>query len=896
LCIGFQQLEAQTYSISGKVIDKKNNESLELISIRILSEKDSTYIGGTATNEDGLFSIKVNPAQYLVHVSSLGYLDQFVKADTRKGNFKVSDIYLSENTILLDEAVVTAKAVEITVKEDTLEYNADSYKVQETAVVEDMIKKMPGVMIDENGIVTVNGKEVKKFLIDGKEFFTDDPRIALKNLPAKMIDKLQVIDQKSEMARMTGFADGEEETVINLTIKPGMKKSLFGDVTAGYGSDDKYGLRGMANYMDDITQMSVLVGTNNTNNIGFSDAAADIYAGGRPPGGMDFGGNNGLTKSINSGLNFAREYTKTRKISGDVSYGTSDNDVTTSRSREYTGTDRHYTSTAMGNNGSKTLKANLRFEWSFDELTRIIVRPRMQYVTNDNRQNANAMNVIESDSLNNTNVKSNNSFDANRYLLGGTVTFSRRFKKKGRNITLSLTGTINNTERDGLTYSETKKINTTKKPSIIDQYYTQDDKNSDWRVNFSYVEPLGRNYFLQLKYNIQNKSSITDKKTYVKENPDDEEHNTIAPNFTRKMDNDFLNQNISLNLRSTRKTYNYVVGLGIEPSSSKTDITLPDAEKKDVPRKNFLSFSPSAEFNYIWNKRHNLRVEYRSRTIQASTQQLYDGIISQSGSDSLRGNPNLRPRVQSNVGIRYQRFNSKRASMLIVRGEFNHVQNDIVTISTWEGSMRSRTYENINGNMDANLRIIYNTPLKNKKLSINTNTYGSIVKRNTYINADKSETAGKNTADVTELKQYAGIRFNSDLFDFDVRANISYRDTRNSLSKDQDQEIFNYGGYGNLTFYLPYNFLLSNDIQYSANSGYQSQFSQKEWLWNITFSKEIFKKKNGIIRLNIYDLLQERSNIRQRSTADYMEYTTTNTIDSYFMLNFVYKFNIHNAN
>jgi len=894
LCWVFINAHAQEYSVSGKVSDKNIHEPLELISVRVLSLPDSTYVKGTATNEHGIFNIQLNPNQYILHISSLGYIDRFININVLDRDLDIGNIDLSENTILLDEAVVTGKAVEIKVNEDTLEYNAASYKVHETAVVEDMLKKMPGVMIDDNGILTVNGKEVKRILIDGKEFFTDDPKIAIKNLPAKMIDKLQVIDQKSEMAQMTGFADGEEETVINLTIKPDMKRSLFGDVTSGYGTDDRYGLRGMANYMDDKIQMSALVGVNNTNNIGFSDAAADIYAGGRPPGGMDFGGNNGLMKSLTSGINFAKEYTKSRKLSGDISYGQGSNDVTTQRSRQYTGTDRNYTSDGRGNNKNKSLRANFRMEWAFNNSTKFIFRPRIQYTTNDNNQSTESRNIVESDSLKNTHAKSRNLYDANRYLIGGTLTLSHKFKKKGRNFTVSLTGTISDTDRDGFSYSKTNYTNPKKKPSIIDQFYTQDDKSSEWRVRLSYVEPLSNNNFLQLTYNIQNKLSDTDKKTYAKENSEDENYTAIVNNSTRDLHNNFMNQNVTLNFRSVRKKYNYVVGIGIEPSSSKTDITLPDMESDKKPRKNFLSFSPNAEFNYIWNKRHNLRVEYRSRTFQATTLQLYDGVISQSGSDSLRGNPNLKPRFQSNLGIRYQKFNPERASMLIIRGEFIHTQNDIVQISTWDDTKRSRTYENINGNMNANIRVIYNTPIARKKLSLNTNTYTGYTSRNTFINADKSASADKNKASVIEIRENVGLRYNSDLFDIDLRANFTVRDTKNSLSKEHDQQIFNYGGYGNVTFYLPYNILISSDIQYLANSGYEKQFSQNEWMWNFTLGKELFKKKNGIIRLNIYDILQERSNINQRSTADYIEYSTTNTIDSYFMLNFVYKFNINN--
>lgn len=896
LCLSISIAQAQSNYISGQVIDKKTRDALELISIRLLSVKDSSYVNGTATNENGLFRMQAKPSSYFLHISALGYTDLYLNADASKANLDMGTIELSENAILLNEAVVIGKAVEMIVKEDTLEYNASSYKVQETAVIEDMLKKMPGVMIDENGVITVNGNEVKKILIDGKEFFTDDPKIALKNLPAKMIDKLQVIDQKSEMARLTGFTDGEDETVINLTIKPDMKRSIFGDVTAGYGSDDKYGTRGMANYMDDKLQISALAGTNNSNNIGFSDSASDIYAGSRPPGGIDFGGNNGITKSINSGLNFAKDWSKTRKISGDISYGQADNNVITNRYREYIGINRINTANLNGNNKNKALKANIRFEWSFNNKTRIIFRPRVQYFTNDNQQWALSNNTLPGDSIKNSSTESKNSSNGESYLIGGTMTLNHKFSKKGRSLTIGLTGTVNNTDREGLTYSTTTYADPSKKQGLTDQYYTQDDKGSEWRINLAYVEPLSQNNYLLFKYNIQNKISETDKKTYKKENPNDKTHSIIVPNSTREMKNDFLNQNITLNFRSVRKKYNYIVGVGLEPSNSQTSVILPNSGETEnkMPRKYFLSFSPNLEFNYIWNKRHNLKIEYRTRTYQATTQQLYDGVLSQSGSDTLRGNPNLKPRFRSNFALRYQKFNPKQASMLIVRSEFVKTDNDIVIATVWEGTKQNRKYENIKGNMNANLRVIYNRPILKKKLSFNTNSYLSYICRNTYINSDSSTIIRKNKGNTYELRENIGLRYNSDLFDVDVRGNITYRNTKNSLSKNNDLEIFNYGAYTNITFYLPFNFLISSDIQYEASSGYAKGFTKDEWMWNFTLAKEMFKKKNGIIRLNVYDILQERSNIKQRPTAQYMEYMSTNTIDSYFMLNFVYKFNIHN--
>lgn len=230
----------------------------------------------------------------------------------------------------MGEAVVIGKAPEVTVRNDTVEYNADSYKVTEGSVLEDLLKKMPGVEVDSEGKITVNGKEVKKVMVDGKEFFSDDPKVASKNLPAKMIDKLQVLDKKSDMAQMTGFDDGEEETVINLTVKPGMKQGWFGNAYGGYGSKDRYEGNAMVNRFVNNDQITFMGGTNNTNNMGFSDLASTMFSGMGGGGGRrgGFGAGSGITSSGNAGLNFSKEFKPDKlTLGGNTRYSHSDNDA-----------------------------------------------------------------------------------------------------------------------------------------------------------------------------------------------------------------------------------------------------------------------------------------------------------------------------------------------------------------------------------------------------------------------------------------------------------------------------------------------------------------------------------------------------------------------------------------
>lgn len=895
ICCIFQlKAQAQTGSITGTVFEDATKESIELASIRILNAKDSTYVTGTATDKDGKFSVGVKPNRYIVQISFLGYIDQYVDVNVN-GNTPVGSIYLKENSVLLNEAVVTAKAVEVQVKGDTIEYNADSYKVQESAVIEDLLKKMPGVEIDVNGKITVNGKEVKKFLVDGKEFFSDDPKVASKNLPASMVNKLQVLDRKSDMSQMTGFDDGNEETVINLTIKPGMKQGVFGNGYGGYGSDDRYEGNAMVNYMRNSTQISVLAGSNNTNNAGFSDFASSMFGGNRPPRGINFGGNNGISKSTNGGFNFATEYSDKFKWGGDIRYGSVDNDVISNSERRYIdlGKVNEFRLTeAKGNNLSNNFAANLRFEWKADSATMIIFRPTFQYNKNVYSQESYARSEFISDSIKNYNTVSFDSSDGSGIVLSGNLDISRKLNNKGRVLSFSISGGLTNGDSNGLTDMEIDYFDPLKSDSILNQKFFQDDRSYNWRIFTSYVEPLGRNNFLQLTYNIRNNNSNTDRRTYDWDNITND-FTSVANDYTRNVKNDFINQNVSLNFKSVRDKYNYTVGLGLEPSSSRTKIIKPDEGYLSEPRRHFLSFAPNAQFNYLWDKRHNLRIDYSGVTTQPTTLQLFNGITNIEGLNNTSGNPNLAPSFQNRLNVRYQKFNQERASMLMIRGRFTHTLDDIVTVARQNTAQgRDFTYANINGNMTANARVIFNTPLRNKKFSLNSMSYASYVRDNTYLTSLGSNIDSRNTANIYSLQQNMGIQFRSDVIDFGLRGNIAYNNTVNSISKTNDEQVFNYGGYSNFTLYLPYDFILDSDVQYSANSGNRLAFQLNEWIWNASLAKQVFKAKNGTIRLKIYDILHQRTNISQQNNSLYIEDITTNALNSYFMVHFVYKFQI----
>lgn len=904
------QIFGQTskFSVSGTVVDAIMKEKIEFASVRLLTPSDSVYVAGATSDRNGVFRVSAKEGRYIMQISFLGFLDQYKEVNLNR-NMHIGEILLSENDAMLDEVVVEAKAVEIMVKGDTIEYNADSYKVQESAVVEDLLKRMPGVEVDADGKITVNGQEVKKILVDGKEFFSDDPKVASKNLPAKMVEKLQVLDRMSDMAQMTGFDDGNEETVINLTVKKGMKEGAFGNAMAGYGSEERYEGNAMLNYMRNNSQFTALGGINNTNNAGMSDLGSTMFSGGGRRGGRGgMGSNNGVTKSISGGFNFATEHSDKLKWGGDIRYGNNNNETISTTNELFT-SDKNpgsAISNSFSNNKTQSFATNFRFEWTPDEQTKIIFTPRVEYNTNDNYSSSESSTEYDAGAqLAGRNNETTQRYVANGkgYKLNGNLDMSRQLSDKGRVLSLGLRGGYNKSDDDGFDFNHIKYTDENKADSIIDLKFLQDDKSYNWRFFASYVEPLGKNNFLELSYNISNSNSTTDKLSYGNANVPNLDIDPIYQDVdtanTRYVRNDFINQNVSLKFRAQRQranghTYNYTLGIGLEPSSSQTDLREPDKAPIVMPRKNYLSFAPNGQFNYFWDRRNNIRITYDGQTSEPTTLQLYDGIYSRNGLDVTRGNPDLKPSFTNRVNLRYRNFNPEQASFMALMASFNHVSSAIVSTVTSDTITGGKdiTYANVNGNMNGNVRFMFNKPFKNRNWSVNSMSFASYNIDNTLIDG------GKNKAKTVSLQQNAGLRFMAteikspfiNNVDLSLRGNIRFSDIKNSINKDRDQHTFNYGGSFLFTIDFPYDFTIESDINYSTNSGYSAGFDQKEWLWNASIAKQVFKNKAGTIRLKIYDILQERSNISRTYSATSIKDVTTNTIPSYFMVHFVYKF------
>lgn len=882
-------------NVTGSVVEQGSDTPIEQATVRLLNVKDSAMVRGVVSARNGSFTLKnVKKGSYLLHITFIGYdpLYQPLQITGKKNPVNVGKLELSDGAIELGEAVVIGKAPEVTVRNDTVEYNADSYKVTEGSVLEDLLKKMPGVEVDSEGKITVNGKEVKKVMVDGKEFFSDDPKVASKNLPAKMIDKLQVLDKKSDMAQMTGFDDGEEETVINLTVKPGMKQGWFGNAYGGYGSKDRYEGNAMVNRFVNNDQITFMGGANNTNNMGFSDLASTMFSGMGGGGGRrgGFGAGSGITSSGNAGLNFSKEFKPDKlTLGGNTRYSHSDNDARSKSDRQniLPGDSSSYdNSEAMSRTKSDNFGVDFRLEWKPDTMTQLIFRPSFSFShsMNDNFSDATTLDN-ERDTVN-TN-KSSNYSESNGYNLNASIDFSRKLNNKGRVFSATLSGGNSDSYSDGMNRSDIVYFNQTDalKNSIIDQRSRYDNKGFNYRAYVSWVEPIGHNNFIQATYSISQRKQEALKNVYNQDA--DGIYNVLDSAYSQSYRNNFISQRASLSFKSQRAKFNYTIGLNLAPSYSSSENFVGDTTLSKITRK-VVNLSPMAQFNYMFDKRTNLRIMYNGRTSQPSMTQLQPVADISDPTNITIGNPDLNPRYTNNVFIRFQQFTPEKQRAFMIMANGSYIINDIVSYTSYnqETGVKTTTYKNVNGNYSGNVRMMLNTPLKNKKFSINSMTMASFANSNGYINEEK------NTNRNLILSERGGIDFRSSYLDLGVNGNIRYNATSNSLQKENNQNTFNYGAGGYTTIYLPLNFKIESDVNWSTNSGYGDGFKQNEVLWNASASKSFLKNNQGTLRFKIYDILQQRSNISRSVTASYIQDSEYNTLGSYFMVHFIYRFSI----
>lgn len=520
-------------TVSGRVVESDSKEPAAQATVQLLSLPDSAYAAGIASNNQGWFTLpKVKAGKYLLKVSYIGFLTKYVPLHlyANMTEKRVGTIALESDAVMLKEAVITAEAPQVTVKEDTLEYNSSAYRTPEGAMLEELVKKLPGAEIDDEGNVKINGKEVKKIMVDGKEFFGGDVKTGLKNLPVNMIDKLKTYDKKSDLARVTGIDDGEEETVLDLKVKKGMNQGWFGNASAAVGTEDRYGSNLMLNRFVDNSQFSLIGSANNVNDQGFSGG-----------GGPRFRNSNGLTATKMLGVNFASQSEKL-ELGGSARYNFSDRDaLSTNYSERFLQNGNSYSNSNSKNRSKNTnFKADFRLEWKPDTLTNIIFRPNFSYGKSDSYSKSESgtfksdpFNLVSNpndfldksiwnttdDPLDDIRVNASNSessTESNSLSANASLQVNRRLNNQGRNITFRGTFSYGDNDSEQFSESLTRYFDTAagKSDDKRKQYITSPTQNYDYTAELTYNEPVAKATFLQFRYKFQYKYSESDRSTY----------------------------------------------------------------------------------------------------------------------------------------------------------------------------------------------------------------------------------------------------------------------------------------------------------------------------------------------------------------------------------------------
>jgi hypothetical protein len=882
--------------INGVLVDSQDTTELIEATVRLLkATKDSTLVKGTTTDMNGVFNIKgVKPGKYLLRFSYLGYNDVIkhvsVGEDGRDVNIGV--VKMDPNTIMLKEAVVMGVKSPIVVKEDTIEFNADTYKTQANAVVEDLLKRLPGVEVGSDGKITANGKQVSKILIDGKEFFSDDPTVASKNIPADMVNKLQVIDRKSDLARLTGVDDGEDETVINLTVKKGMNNGWFGTVNAGYGTDDRYAGNVMINHFRDGNQFTILGGGNNTNNLGFGDGASGRF--------QRFGGDRGVTSSQYAGINFnvGSKEDEHFRVGGDIMYSHSDRDTRTRNARQYLFEDStsYYDANTTARDKSHNLRGDFRIKWEVDSNNTIDFRPNFSFNFNKSERGDSSLTRAGDAARTNVNRSLSNFFnDGKSYEWGARLIYNHKVASHpGRSQSLMLNYRYSNVHEDGDTYTDNTYYLLPDKNELIDQTANNHRKTHNLTGRLSWTEPIGdvkNARFLEFSYRGSYRYTVSDKMVYDNERTGVWPGGTITDHewnerLSNRFRNTFFNQEFSMGFRQVRKAYNLNVGMSVNSAMSKSKDLINSA--RDIAERWAWSVAPYARFRYKFTDTRNLNFFYRMRANQPSITQLQPVADESNPLNIVIGNPELKPTFNHSMNLRFSDFaqGAQRSIMAMMNVDF--AQNSIISTTTFDNVTGGRTtsYMNVNGVWSAMAMNMVSFPFGSSK----TWYYSNHIFGRYAVNKGMNDGV-INRSNTLNLNISPGLAFRNSVFDLEVRPRYSFQNTTNTVKASNIRNVHTWGGMFNGTYSAPFGLVISTDLSYSTTSGYSAGYDTHQWRWNGSIAYQFLREKQASITLSVYDILGQQKNIFRNVTGDYIEDVFYNSLGRYGMVTFTYRFN-----
>ena len=916
-----QSGEDQGLTISGNVHDAELKEPMVQATVQLFRKRDSTFVGGTVTDLRGNFSVEA-PANgvYKLKVSTVGYQTIEREITLRRNQSQdMGMLLMSPETVMLKEAVVTGRAAQVIVKKDTLVYNPDAYRTPEGSPIEELIKRIPGAEVDEDGNITINGKAVKKILLDGKEFMLGDVETALKNIPVNIIQNMKFYDQQSDQARITGIEDGEKETVIDFTIKKGMNRGYMTNLDLAAGTEHRYASRGMGSSFTDKTRFVILGNFNNK----------DENAG--------WWNRRGLNARKMLGTNLNYDDGDKLKIDASVRWNHRNGDNLNENASEnfYSETSRTFSNSySQSYSRSNNWWGNVRLEWKPDTLTNILLRANGSIGSSDGSStSANATfdadpylytedPLASLDVLNpylvNHNSSASLSYGENKNTWA-MLQFYRRLNPRGRNITLRVEGNIGDNKDRSASNNEVY-LHRVKNQAGQDstyftaRYNTTPSDNKGYVLSVLYSEPLWKGAHLQANYELRYSQNKSDRQTYdfsrmatnpfANVSPEYREWDPwiggITPlddyqdkNLSRYSEYKNYTHNIRLTLRHWQEEYDYNVGFLVQPQYSNF---IQDYRGVFVDTvRNVTNLTPTFDFHYKFSDQQNIWIHYRGDTRQPEMTQLLDITDDSNPLYITQGNPGLKPQFTNSLNVYYNNYIQKYKRSIVFYVNYRHIRNSISNMVRYNpetGGSISRP-ENINGNWNVNGGFTFNTALDS---AAHWNIgLDSRLRYNNYVSyvAQQQADAAKNTTKTTNINERLTGSYRNNWLEVSLDGQLNYQHSRNELqpSANLDTWQINYGG--QFLVRLPLDFEVSMNLHERSRRGYNdASMNTNELIWNGQISKPFLKNKSLIVALNFYDLLGQQSNYERWVNATGRSDTRYNSINSYAMLHVRYRLNM----
>ena len=910
-------------TISGQLVDVELKEPVVQAAVQLFNTSDSTFVGGTVSDDNGTFSIEApSNGTFRLKILSIGF--QAIEREVtirRNQNQELGTLLMAPESVMLQEAVVTGRAAQVVVRKDTLMYSPEAYRTPEGSTIEELIKRIPGADIDEDGNITMNGKVVKKILLDGKEFMLGDIETALKNIPVNIIQNLKFYDQQSDQSRITGIDDGNKETVLDFTIKKGMNRGYMTNLDIAGGTHNRYASRGMGSMFTDKTRLVILGNFNN------KEENASWW------------NRRGLNARKMLGTNLNYDDDEKLKIDLSIRWNHRDGDNLEENSTEnfYSAVSRTFSNSRTKTmTRSNTWYGNMRLEWKPDTLTNILMRANGNFTTNDSKVKSDGGTFDEDPylySLNpldniytallpyavNHNLGANLTYGENKSAWT-MLQFYRRLNPRGRNITMRVEGSIGGTKDRNVSNNEVhlfRIVNDAGQDStyFTARYNTTPGDNIGYVGNITYSEPLWKGAHLQTGYELRYSKNKNDRMTYDFSRLSTDIFSGIEPeyrewdpwlhlvysdidkyfdkNLSRYSEYKVYTHNIRFNLRHMQDEYDYNVGILIQPQH--TDFVQNYRGLYVDTLRIVTNLTPTVDFHYKFNDQCNLWVHYRGDTQQPDITQLLDITDDSNPLRITQGNPGLKPQFTNSLNVYFNNYTVKHKRSIVLYANYRHIRNAISNMVTYdEGTGGSITRpENINGNWNANGGFNFNTALDSTAhWNVGTDTR---VRYNNYVSyvTEGHSDPEKNHTRTINLNERLNGSFRNDWLEVTLDGFVNYQHTRNELQPSANLNIWRFSYGGQILLRLPHNFEISTNLHQNSRRGYNDPSSNtNELIWNGQISKAFLKDKTLVVALNFYDLLRKQSNYERWINATSRSDTRFSSINSYAMLHVRYRLNV----